>query len=174
MVQAKQYRASPSRAKHGFIVGGCAVALGLWIAFFAGQTVVAGEPMSNQRETGMFLVLLGAAVAGYVWWKQRDPAPVLRIDGAGVWCRDWGVTVPWNRIGIINPTGNRLARLIVLRVENADGFLASLPAEVRARLQRSRFWKEPFLRLPDGYADASLEELVATLRAAHAECTRPQ
>ena len=166
MFEAREYRASASRAKHGFIVGGGAAALGLWMAFLAGET------MSNQRMTGLFIVLLGAAIAGYVWWKKRNPQAVLRIDEAGVWCREWGVTVPWNRVGIINPTGNRLARLIVIRVEDPDGFLTSLPADVSRKLKSNRLWKNPLLRLPDGYADAPLEELVATLRAAHDHFTR--
>jgi len=166
MFEAKEYRASASRAKHGFIIGGGTAALGLWMAFLAGETV------SNQRETGLFIVLLGAAIAGYVWWNKQNPRAVLRIDEKGMWCRDWGVTIPWGRIGIINPTGNRLARLIVIRVEDPDGFLASLPADTRRKLESNRLWKKPLLRLPDGYADASLEELVATLRAAHEHFSR--
>lgn len=172
MFEAREYRASASRAKHGFIIGGGTVTLGLWMAFLAGETMIAGETMSNQRETGMFLVLVGAAVAGYVWWNKRDPQAVLRIDETGVWCREWGVTVPWDRVGIINPTGNRLARLIVIRVEEADDFMASLPEAVSRKLTTNRLWKKPLLRLPDGYADAPLEELVATLRAAHDHFTR--
>ena len=59
-----------------------------------------------------------------------------------------------------------------LRVADPDGFLTSLPADVSRKLKSNRLWKNPLLRLPDGYADAPLEELVATLRAAHDHFTR--
>jgi hypothetical protein len=167
MFEAREYRASASRAKHGFIIGGGMVALGLWMAFLAGETVsLAGELVSNQRETGLFIVLLGAAIAFYVWWKKHDTRAVLRIDETGVWCREWGVTVPWDQVDVINPTGNRLARLIVIRVAEPDRFIDSLPEAAGRKLRSNRLWKKPLLRLPDGYADAPLEELTATLRAA--------
>jgi hypothetical protein len=160
MFEASEYRASASRAKHGFIIGGGTVALGLWMTFLAGETV------ANQRLTGLFIILLGAVIAGYVWWKKHDTRAVLRIDETGVWCREWGVTVPWDQVGVINPTGNRLARLIVIRVAEPDRFIDSLPEAAGRKLRSNRLWKKPLLRLPDGYADAPLEELTATLRAA--------
>ncbi len=157
---SREYETGTSKLRHGMILAGGLIVIGLWILLLAGDSI------PDRQITGAAAIALGAGVGFYAWWTGRAAGVVLRIDASGVWFKGWGVTVPWPEIGEILHTGHKLQPFVSLRIRNPDRFPGSLPPGETRKLKGGRLWKSPYFRIPNGSVDAPQPELLAALRAA--------
>lgn len=159
---AREFAASSSKTRHGYVIGAVAVASGLVVLF------VGGEQNSERYWLGPLVLALGAAVAWHAWRSGGPAGANLRIDRDGVSFREWGVRLPWSQLADVYQTGSRLQPFITLELRDPEAFIASLsPDEARA-LSGNRLWKTPELRIPYNSLEASRDEVLDALRAAMA------
>lgn len=149
-----------AKLQHGLVVAGMLVLSGLVSAFLTEETV------PGRGWIGAVLVALGLGVGGLAWRRAQDTAAHLRLDEAGVWYLDWGVTVPWHEIERVEGTGSRMNAYIALRLSDPRRFLAGLAPEAGRQLRANRLWKAPEIRIPNGALAMPYEELLAALRGA--------
>ena len=149
----REFQPSTGRTKHGLILAGLLAAIGLWILLFGAETV------EDHQLTGGLALALAAAVGGSAWWQTHRGGVRLRIDGDGVWFKDWGLAVPWLRIEDVYQSGTRLQPFVTLRLRDPEAFLSRLPAAEAKALRGNRLWKPPELKIPGGAVEASQREI---------------
>lgn len=156
---AREFAASRSKTRHGYVIGAIAAVLGLAVLF------VGGEQIPDRHWLGPLLLALGAGIAWHAWRSGGAAGAHLRIDREGVSFREWGVRLPWSQLADVYQTGSRLQPFITLELRDPEAFIASLsPDEVRV-LRGNRLWKTPQLRIPYNSVEASRDEVLDALRA---------
>lgn len=156
--QVQEFQIGRSKSRHGFLISGLAVLLGLWIAAFGGNAV------SGHQWIGLLLVALGAGVGIRAWRAGRRSGAYLRLSDAGIYFHEWGVTVPWAAVADVYQSGSRLQPFITLKIHDPRRFLGSLSeAEARA-LRGNALWKSPELRIPYNAVEASHDEVIAAIQ----------
>lgn len=154
-----EFQVAAAKTRHGLILGSLLLAIGLVILLFGRGSV------ESHLATGGLALLLGLAAIAYTLWTGRRTGPQLRIDEAGVWFRDWGVTVPWAQVGDAYQTGTRLQPFVTLRLQDPEAFLANLAAKDAKTLRSNRLWKAPELRIPNAAVEASQREVLDAILA---------
>ena len=154
-----EFQVAAAKTRHGLILGSLLLAMGLGILAFGRGAV------ESHHATGGLALLLGLAVIAYTLWTGRRAGPQLRIDEAGVWFRDWGLTLPWAQIADAYQTGTRLQPFVTLRLHDPEAFLAGLEAKDAKALHGNRLWKAPELRIPNAAVEASQREVLDAILA---------
>ena len=159
-LQAIEVGVGKSKSQHGLVLSAMLVVCGVASAFLTEESV------PGRGWLGALLIALGLGVGVLVWRRGQDTTPHLRIDEAGVWFREWGVTVPWPEIERVLGTGSRVQPYITLKLRDPARFLAALEPEEARRLSGNRLWKAPEIRIPNGAVAMPYPELLAALRDA--------
>jgi hypothetical protein len=153
---AREFRASQSKTRHGLFIGAMLAVFGFWALFLA---------IPNRYWLGGLNLALGLGISLYAWVAGQSPGAALRIDDEGVWFRDWGLAVPWRAIDDVYQTGTRLQPFITLRVSDPKRFVASLAEKEASQLRGNRLWKPPELRIPFGVVEAPYQEILEAIKA---------
>lgn len=155
---AQEFQIGQSKARHGLVIAAIGILVGL------GTLLFVGESIADSEWIGALVMALGIGVGVHAWRTGRTPGAHLRIDAAGVYFREWGVTVPWREIADVYQSGSRLQPFVTLRVGDPERLLAGLPQEEARKLKRNRLWKAPELRIPYSAVDASRGEILAAIQ----------
>ena len=154
----QEFQIGQSKARHGLVIAAISILAGL------GALLLADESVTDSDWIGAVLIVLGIGVGVHAWRTGRTPGAHLRIDAAGVYFREWGVTVPWREIADVYQSGSRLQPFVTLRIGDPERLLAGLPQEEARKLKRNRLWKAPELRIPYSAVDASRGEILAAIQ----------
>ncbi len=163
----QEFRIGRSKVRHGLVIAALCLVIG------AATLALGDESLADRQWIGALLMALGLAIGVHAWLTGRRPGPHLRLDGAGVYFREWGITVPWGEVAEVYQSGARLQPFITLRLRDPAGFLAGLPREQAGRLDRNRLWKPPELRIPYGAVEATRDEVLAAIEAGLRRRTPP-
>lgn len=156
-----------SKLRHGLAIAALGILIGAAVLLFAGESV------PDRQWIGVLLMALGLGVGVHAWRTGRWHGVQLRVDGAGVYFREWGATVPWGEIADIYQSGSRLQPFVTLRVRDPERFLAGLSEAEASRLGRNRLWKPPELRIPYNAVEATRDEVLAAIEAGLGPRTPP-
>ena len=159
-LQAIEVGVGKSKSQHGLVLSAMLMVCGVASAFLTEESV------PGRGWIGALLIALGLGVAVFAWRRGHDTTAHLRIDEAGVWYRDWEVTVPWPEIERVLGTGSRMQPYIALKLRDPARFLAGLEPEPARRLRGNRLWKAPEIRIPNGALAMPYQELLSALRDA--------
>ena len=154
----REFAASSSKTRHGYVIGAVAVVSGLAVLFLG------GEQMSGRYWLGPLVLALGAGVAWHAWRSGGAAGAQLRIDRDGISFREWGVRLPWSQLADIYQTGSRMQPFITLELRDPEAFIASLSKDEARALRGNRLWKTPHLRIPFNSVEASPDEVLDALR----------
>jgi hypothetical protein len=130
----------------------------------AGTLLFAGESVTDSNWIGAVLIVLGIGIGVHARLTGQTPGAHLRVDTAGVYFREWGVTVPWREIADVYQSGSRLQPFVTLRIGDPERLLAGLPQEEARKLKRNHLWKSPELRIPYSAVEASRDEILAAIQ----------
>jgi hypothetical protein len=156
---AREFRASQSKTRHGLFIGAMLAVFGFWALFLAGESI------PNRYWLGGLNLALGLGISLYAWVAGQSPGAALRIDDGGVWFRDWGLAVPWPAIDDVYQTGTRLQPFVTIRITDPERFVASLAENEARKLKGNRLWKSPELRIPFGVVEAPYQEILEAIKA---------
>lgn len=158
-VERREFHIARSKLQHGYVLAGVLGAIGLALIALGGDTV---------PDAGLLAVVnlaLAAAVLAMVRRSARDRRPRMVLDHEGLWYRDWGIgPVPWSAIARSTILGSRVQSVLLVRLRDAERFLAGLPEDERRRLRSNRLARLPDLRVPSGALEAPLEEIAAAIQ----------
>ena len=155
---AQEFRIGQSKAKHGLVIAAIGILVGLGTLAFADKSV------ADSHWIAILLVVLGIGIGVHAWRTGHAPGAHLRIDGEGVFFREWGVTLPWHEIADVYQSGSRLQPFVTLRIADPERLLVSLPEAEARGLKRNRLWKKPELRIPYSAVEASRDEILAAIQ----------
>ena len=154
-----EFQPGRSRPRNGAIIGALCTLVGLAILLFA------GEEVPDRHWVGGLMLVLGPGIALHAWRRGRPGGVHLRIDGEGVYFRDWGLTVPWREIEDVYQTGSRLQPFVALKIRSPQGLLAALGDDDARALRRNPLWRDPELRIPFSAVEASRDELLGAIES---------
>ena len=164
----REFHLARAKLQHGFLLGGVLATIGLGVLLFAGPALADGWLI------GGINLALGIGIALFNLFRARDRRPRLVIDESGIWFHEWGpFTVPHDAIAEVDERGSRMQSYLALRLHDAEGFRASLPAETRDRLKPGRLVRLPELLIPHAAVEASFEEIRETLAEARGHAPGP-
>ena len=161
------FAGSPAKRRHGFVITGLLMVIGV-IALFS-----AGPGLPDGVMIGSLALALAAGFLFHVLRTTTDSGAVLTIDGEGVWFRDWGLPkIPWSHISGIHVAGIRLHLLIHVDLIDGEAFLAGLDDGQRRRT--SSLVRADRRAMPAGAFDAPMGDVVVAMReACEAACAMP-
>lgn len=155
-----EFRISRTRLQHGVLLAVVLGAIGIVSLVLAGPTVPDGQLL------GVINLVLAAGVLAYVGHAARDTRPRLVLDRDGIWYRDWGIEpIPWRQIALARISGARINAHLAIELRDPDALLARLDDRARRKFTGNRLVRLPHVTIPNGALDASLEEILAAIRA---------
>jgi hypothetical protein len=154
----QEFQIGQSKARHGLVIAAISILIG------AGTLLFAGESVTDSNWIGAVLIVLGIGIGVHARLTGQTPGAHLRVDTAGVYFREWGVTVPWREIADVYQSGSRLQPFVTLRIGDPERLLAGLPQEEARKLKRNHLWKSPELRIPYSAVEASRDEILAAIQ----------
>ena len=154
----QEFQIGQSKARHGLVIAAISILVG------AGTLLFADESVTDSNWIGAVLIVLGIGIAVHARRTGQTPGAHLRVDTAGVYFREWGVTVPWREIADVYQSGSRLQPFVTLRIGDPERLLAGLPQEEARKLKRNHLWKPPELRIPYSAVEASRDEILAAIQ----------
>jgi hypothetical protein len=153
----QEFQIGQSKARHGLVIAAISILVG------AGTLLFAEESVADSHWIGAVLIVLGIGIGVHARRTGLTPGAYLRIDAAGVYFREWGMTVPWREIADVYQSGSRLQPFVTLRIGDPERLLAGLPQEEARKLKRNHLWKPPELRIPYSAVEASRDEILAAI-----------
>lgn len=164
----REFHVARAKLQHGFLLGGVLAAIGLGVLLFAGPA------LPDSRLIGGVNLALGAGIALFNLFRARDRRPRLVVDESGIWFHEWGpFTVPHDAIAEVHEKGSRMQSFVAIRLRDAEGFRASLPAETRDKLNPGRLVRPPELLIPHAAVEASFEEIEEAIAEGRKQAASP-